>query len=73
MRRWRPGLAVPARHEKARRVNELAGLLPRRGHEFDEDSFDAVLLATVCSFCHQAAGLLQSMTERAIRARGGST
>ena len=30
-----------------------------------EDNVDAVLLAPVCPFCHQAAGLLQSIIEKA--------
>ena len=38
---------------------------PEIAQKLREDSVDAVLLAPVCPFCHQAAGLLQSIIEKA--------
>jgi D-proline reductase (dithiol) PrdB len=37
---------------------------PEIARLLQEDSVDAVLLAPVCPFCHQAAGLLQSIIEK---------
>jgi D-proline reductase (dithiol) PrdB len=37
---------------------------PEIAHLLHEDNVDAVLLAPVCPFCHQAAGLLQSIIEK---------
>ena len=38
---------------------------PQIARKLQEDSVDAVLLAPVCPFCHQASGLLQSIIEKA--------
>jgi D-proline reductase (dithiol) PrdB len=38
---------------------------PEIARRLFDDHVDAVLLAPVCPFCHQAAGLLQSIIERA--------
>ena len=38
---------------------------PEIARLLQEDQVDAVLLAPVCPFCHQAAGLLQSIIEKA--------
>ena len=38
---------------------------PEIAGKLKEDAVDAVLLAPVCPFCHQAAGLLQSIIEKA--------
>ena len=38
---------------------------PEIAHKLQEDAADGVLLAPVCPFCHQAAGLLQSIIEKA--------
>lgn len=38
---------------------------PQIAHNLQRDAVDAVLLAPVCPFCHQAAGLLQSIIEKA--------
>ena len=37
---------------------------PEIARKLKEDAVDAVLLAPVCPFCHQAAGLLQSIIEK---------
>lgn len=37
---------------------------PEIARKLREDSVDGVLLAPVCPFCHQAAGLLQSIIEK---------
>jgi D-proline reductase (dithiol) PrdB len=37
---------------------------PQIAHKLREDRVDGVLLAPVCPFCHQAAGLLQSIIEK---------
>lgn len=46
----------------ARLINESA---PEIARKLVADQVDAVLLAPVCPFCHQAAGLLQSIIEKA--------
>jgi D-proline reductase (dithiol) PrdB len=46
----------------ARLITESGPEIARR---LFDDRVDAVLLAPVCPFCHQAAGLLQSIIERA--------
>jgi D-proline reductase (dithiol) PrdB len=38
---------------------------PEIARKLQQDSVDGVLLAPVCPFCHQAAGLLQSIIEKA--------
>jgi D-proline reductase (dithiol) PrdB len=38
---------------------------PEIARKLQEDAVDGVLLAPVCPFCHQAAGLLQSIIEKA--------
>jgi D-proline reductase (dithiol) PrdB len=38
---------------------------PEVAHKLAEDGVDGVFLAPVCPFCHQAAGLLQSLIEKA--------
>jgi D-proline reductase (dithiol) PrdB len=38
---------------------------PQIVQNLQRDAVDAVLLAPVCPFCHQAAGLLQSIIEKA--------
>ncbi|MGH9784245.1 MAG: glycine/sarcosine/betaine reductase selenoprotein B family protein [Terriglobia bacterium] len=38
---------------------------PEIARKLQADAVDAVLLAPVCPFCHQAAGLLQSIIEKA--------
>ncbi len=37
---------------------------PEIARKLQEDAVDAVLLAPVCPFCHQASGLLQSIIEK---------
>jgi D-proline reductase (dithiol) PrdB len=46
----------------AKLINESA---PEIARKLNEDQVDGVLLAPVCPFCHQAAGLLQSIIEKA--------
>ena len=46
----------------AKLINESA---PEIAAKLLEDQVDGVLLAPVCPFCHQAAGLLQSIIEKA--------
>ena len=46
----------------ARLISESA---PEIARLLGEDNVDAVFLAPVCPFCHQAAGLLQSVIEKA--------
>ena len=46
----------------AKLINESA---PEIARKLVEDRVDGVLLAPVCPFCHQAAGLLQSIIEKA--------
>ena len=46
----------------ARLIHETG---PEMARKLVEDRVDAVLLAPVCPFCHQAAGLLQSLIEKA--------
>jgi D-proline reductase (dithiol) PrdB len=46
----------------ARLISESGPEIVRK---LKEDAVDAVFLAPVCPFCHQAAGLLQSIIEKA--------
>lgn len=46
----------------AKLINESG---PESARKLVEDRVDGVLLAPVCPFCHQAAGLLQSIIEKA--------
>jgi len=46
----------------AKLINESA---PEIARKLADDQVDGVLLAPVCPFCHQAAGLLQSIIEKA--------
>lgn len=46
----------------ARLISDSGPEIARKLHE---DQVDGVLLAPVCPFCHQAAGLLQSIIEKA--------
>ena len=46
----------------AKLISESA---PEIARKLVEDRVDGVLLAPVCPFCHQAAGLLQSVIEKA--------
>ena len=46
----------------AKPINESG---PEIARKLLDDHVDEVLLAPVCPFCHQAAGLLQSIIEQA--------
>ncbi len=63
------GEAAPRHYSIMGSIIAPARLLAESGPEIArqllEDRVDGVLLAPVCPFCHQAAGLLQSIIERA--------